>query len=152
MDYQGKKALTMDGKLIVPTSALPGVISIVHNEIGHRGVNNTLDEVKKRFKGHALQNRTQEVVESCTACWEKTREVPTNKAHQHIPVSSSAVNQTLWLDTMGPLKDAHQGDKPTPYVLTMMDGFSRYAKAVALPDHKAPTVAAAVLNLSLIHI
>ena len=28
----------------------------------------------------------------------------------------------------------------------MMDGFSRYAKAVALPDHKAPTVAAAVLN------
>ena len=83
---------------------------------------------------------------SCTACWEKTREIPTNKAHKHIPVSSTAVNQTLWLDTMGPLKDVHQGDKPTPYVLTMMDGFSRYAKAVALPDHKAPTVATAVLN------
>ena len=102
VDYQGKKALTMDGKLIVPTSALPGVISIVHNEIGHRGVANTLDELRKRFEGHALLNRTQEIVGSCTACWEKTREIPTNKAHKHIPVSSTAVNQTLWLDTMGP--------------------------------------------------
>ena len=47
---------------------------------------------------------------------------------------------------MGLLKDSCDKENLTPYMCTMIDGFSRYAVTIAMPDHKSETVARTVLN------
>ncbi len=51
-------------------------------------------------------------------------------------------------DVIGPLPTTFQGNR---FILTMIDYFSKWAEAYALPNHKAETVADSIVNRWIAH-
>ena len=108
--------MVSDGKILVPSAHVAEVALIVHTLIGHRGVLSTVNEFNKRFTGINVHPKVAFIVQKCTSCWEKDRKIATNKGHVHVPRVTTAVNEILWVDIMGPLKDSF--DKTNPHIIS----------------------------------
>ena len=76
-------------------------------------------------------------VRTCNRCLAKIRKV-NNHNTEYQRKSHGFPNKVLYLDLMGPLLEISQGDR---FILTMQDGFSKYACAHPIPFKEGEVVA-----------
>lgn len=114
---------------------------------GHLGAEKTLGRIKQGFYWPSMKETVSEYCHSCDNCAARKQ----SKKKNHAPLGSYHVGETMErvaLDILGPLPLTKKGNK---YILVMVDCFSKWTEAVALPDQEASTVAKAFVDTIICH-
>ena len=129
--------------IVLPKILFPAVMKGIHEFLAHPGRDKTAHLVMQRYFRPGLSVWVAKYVKSCTLCKNKSS-VKTKSLNpiQRFPMPQARFVQ--WsLDIVGPLALTPRGNK---VILTMVDGFSRWLEAVALPDSESETIARAIIE------
>ena len=116
--------------LVVPKSARKDLLSYLHSNFGHLGINKMLYRVKERYFWPNMQKDVTEFCKSCHSCAvNKDNKAPNNAPLLPIDISMLEHFQKVGMDILGPLPEAEDGSK---YVLILQDYFTKWPEAIAL--------------------
>ena len=125
--------------LVVPEQLRKEVLSACHDNktAGHLGQNKTLLRVKRSFWWPHMTDDCNVFVQQCPICGKcKTPSNPPRAAlrkhHAGFPM------ERVHLDVLGPFVKSALGNK---YILVMVDQFTKWVDAAAIPEQSAETVA-----------
>ena len=127
-------------QLVVPSFLTSKILKEVHEGISHLGVHKTFDMLQKRFYWPGFHNAVENHCRTCEVC-AKNKTVPRPRYPMN-PIK--IVPEPFYMvsaDIIGPLKTTRQGNK---YILTVIDYYTKYAEAEALPNQEAVTVVKAL--------
>ena len=108
-----------------------------HPSAGHFGESATAMRASLKFFWPGMIGYLKRQVKKCGKCLAKQQKVDT-KQTVHQPRRHGYPGEVLYVDLVGPLPESAKGDK---YVLTMQDGFSKFAVAYPIPCKEAAVVA-----------
>ena len=112
---------------------------------GHFGVNNTFRRMRERFYFPHMYAQVSARINNCIPCITKRSSIPTGQHQQHRE-QLSYFSQRVYCDVVGPLTSNSFQGKTCRYILTIMDGFTRYLVAVPIPDQKKDTIVNALID------
>lgn len=123
-------------QLVLPASLQPEVLTQLHQQHGHQGVNRTLELVRQRCYWPAMAADIRHWCEKCARCQvAKASHSPATSFMGHLLASQPneiiAINFTI-------LEPSANG---VENVLVITDVFSKYSIAIPTHDQRAPTVA-----------
>src|SRR5437588_10478778 len=105
---------------------------ILHGLVTHLGRDKTYEKVCSKYFFHNMYKYVKAWVESCPTCqhvkdpsFKTASKSPLGIIETHYPWDLVSID--LW----GPVVRSRSGNK---YVLTIIDGFSKWADAIPLPD------------------
>jgi hypothetical protein len=127
-------------KIIVPVSQRTAVITMAHSK-AHWGVTKTVGAIVDHFTWEKMREDVKKFVLQCAICLEK--QGVNLKEGAHMPRVSHEQGEIVYLDLIGPVSEKISSFK---YLLTMMDGFSRFVMVAPLRSKSAKEVSSAVLN------
>lgn len=131
-------------QLCVPASMVQDVLFNMHQTLsgGHAGVEKTLGAIKERYYWPTMVLDVRRYVTNCIRCI-KRKGAPDTGPGPQLGKASPQFMDIVFLDVVGPLPISATGNR---FILTMLEGFTRFPEAVALPEVTAPTVAKAFVN------
>ncbi len=104
---------------------------------GHLGQKRTLSKFQRKFYWVGYRRTVDVWVNGCQSC--QARKAPKKKFRALLQLAlTGAPFERIALDIMGPLPESKNGNK---YILVIMDYFTRWSEAYALPNQQAQTVA-----------
>ena len=127
--------------MVCPPALRQHVIEQYHTK-GHWGINKTIQGIQERYCWPGMKQQvTQFLTRECWPCIENER--ANLKEGIHVPRVSHEQGEIVYVDLVGPFSD-----KITPfrYLLTVMDGFSRYVVATPLQSKSAAEVGQGFLD------
>ena len=128
-------------KLVVPQSLKSVILKQSHDEMAHIGCEKTHSIIKSNYHWRGLFRDVVHYVTNCVTC--QTRSVKKNKAPLQIPEPVLNNNEKVAIDTVGPLPLSANQNK---YIITLVDTYSGWPEAYAVPDKSASTVARILLQ------
>lgn len=142
-----RKFTTADGtaeQIILPRALRCKVLEHLHENPagGHFGYEKTLAKVKSRYYWIGCSDDTRDWCTTCEVCQSRGGGRRKQKAALQI-VNAGAPFERVAIDVLGPLPTTNRGNR---YVLVLMDYFTKWPEALALPDQTAETVADALLD------
>ncbi len=132
VDEEGKGTL----QIVVPKFASPAIMKDAHQQVGHLGIAKTFEMIQRGFYWPGFYKDVETFCKSCEICARnKVVQKPRSpmKPIDIVPVPFYMVG----VDLIGPLKLTRQGNK---YILSIIDYYTKYAEAIALPNQEAETV------------
>ena len=128
-------------QIIVPKKLRSLVLKELHENMGHFGVDRTLDLARERFYWpHMQRDIEHHIGHACLCVRQKT---PTLKARALLkPFTTTSPFELIAIDFLH-LEKSSGGYE---YILVMMDHFTRYAQAYATRNKSAKTVAQKLYN------
>lgn len=129
-------------RLVLPTSYATTTLTSLHEQLGHAGQGKLERAARQRFWSPNLRRDVALVCNACTTCAQIKGTTRTARAALQ-PIPSGYPNQRLGVDIMGPFPQSRKGNC---YLLVMVDFFTKWAEATALPNQEARTVAEAILG------
>ena len=128
---------------IAPKSVRHRVFYLLHNIrlAGHQGIARTTALVKKRFWWPMMKEDVQRWIQECVVCQERKK--GTHKPH---PLHQEQANYPMERIGMDILSFTSETDKGNVCALVACDYFTKYVWGIALNDHKAATVADALVH------
>jgi len=130
-------------RLLIPEQLRGEILTEAHNAkvAGHLGEEKTLGRLRTRFHWKGMKKDVQNWIRHCPQC---ERVKSHKKAHAKLQSIESGYPMELCsMDILGPLPTTDRGKR---FVLVVMDYFTRWAEAYALPDHQAPTIARTLVS------
>ena len=130
--------------LVVPNSRRADVMHYFHDipSAGHLGSDKTLFRVKQSFYWPGMKSDIIAYCNSCDNCAaRKTVPVPSRAPLCQFLVGEPM--ERLSMDILGPLPTSTKGNK---YVLVLVDGFTKWTEAYALPNQEAKTIVEVIVN------
>ncbi len=115
--------------VIVPKSQQEEIVRRMHEQLGHRGRQETIRRIFNFFYFSGVYELTKEVLSKCLVCAQKGRQQPPHRGHLHSHQASYPF-QLLSLDFIGPINPTSGG---CAYIVTCLDVFSRWLEAKAVP-------------------
>ena len=139
-----KKSLTGDCLIVVPRSLRKAMFKLIHEDLsnGHLGVKRTKHQLRKRAYWVGWSRDVQRFCLGCTQCATYFRGKPPKQGFLK-PIESGEFGERLSIDVTGPHPKSVSGKI---YILTMIDQFSKFVEAVAIPNQEAKTVARALMQ------
>ena len=133
---QGKK------RLLVPMNLRTRILYQHHGAplSAHPGRNKVTKAISEKYYWPKMTEDIKKWLKACLACQRRKAPRPMN-AGARTPIIRTKPFQLIGMDFYGPLPDTVNGNK---YILTMIDVFTRWPIAVAVPDRKSSTVARAI--------
>lgn len=123
-----------------------------HKLSGHSGVTETTRRLQRKFYWPGLPNDVGRFISNCIACLRKRTSAEKETKHIMHRELCSYFGEKLYIDIVGPLTPKMYNGKVCRYILTMLDGFTRYLVAVPLPTQDTPHVVQALIdNYILLH-
>ena len=116
-----------------------------HQTAGHFGMNATQKKIRERFFLPGLTNKIVTSVTNCIGCVQKRNYVNKDQHIFHRSLESRPF-QKIYVDLVGPLPEGEWQGKKVNYILTMMDGFTKWSEAIPVSDITALTVAKNVVE------
>merc|ERR1712055_400794 len=126
-------------RAVLPRAIRDRVITGCHGT-GHVGVGKTFERASTFYWWPAMYSTIREFVEHCAPC---ALQRPANiKRHNHHPLETvHRPRDVVYVDLLGPVTGIRSEYN---YVLTCVDGFSRYCATWPIRNKKATTVARAI--------
>jgi len=135
-----------DDRILVPnTQQMQNEVfywSHEHPTAGHFGCNATTLRAFQKFYWPGMNEFLKRRIKNCNVCLAKIQKTSLHDT-VHRPRRHGYPGEVLYVDLVGPMPETLKGDK---YITTMMDGFTKYATAVTIPNKEAITVANAVIE------
>ena len=125
---------TLEGKIQVKEEEAEEVIKRVHRQ-GHLGEHKTLKAFNRKFITTEGRKKCCEIVRTCPEC-----QLGKDYRQRHLPkgtIESSRPWDVVSIDIIGPFP---YDDKSKRFIVTMMDVYTRYIKAMPVGNHTAQTV------------
>ena len=122
------------------------LLSKCHNKFeGHSGVEITYRKVVKlaadmNVKVPNLRAHVQDFIKKCPCC-QKMSQLKAPIISRRFITSTYTPNERIYIDSIGPLV----ADETKKYIVTIIDGFSRWVELYAVPDVSAETAAKVAL-------
>jgi hypothetical protein len=128
-------------QLVVPKSIQKSIIKSLH-EPGHLGLEKTMSRLRTRFYWPGHYNDVKSWCATCSSC--NTRKNPVQKNRGPLSyIQSGSPMQLVATDIVGPFPENHYGNK---YILVVVDHFTKWGEAHAIPNQEATTVAKVLVN------
>ncbi len=150
MSYVGSGLIKRTAKereqIVVPTYVASNILQEAHFQVGHLGVAKTFEMIQRKFYWPGFFKAVEEFCRNCEVC-AKNKAVPRPRSPMK-PIKVLPVPfYMIGVDIIGPLKTS-RGNK---YILSVIDYYTKYAEAVALPNQEAVTVARALEDIFARH-
>lgn len=132
-------------QLLLPSEFRIPVLHSLHDDMGHLGVDRTVDLLRDRFYWPKMAQTVERYVGNCGKCvtWKSpcTRAAPLHQINSSGPMELVCIDfLTLEPDSSG-----------CANILVVTDHFSRYAQAYPTRDQKAVTVAKVLVERFFVH-
>ncbi|KAK3088259.1 hypothetical protein FSP39_016699 [Pinctada imbricata] len=126
-------------QLVLPSVLIPRVVKASHNSLmsAHLGVKKTISKIEAYFYWYGLKADVTNWIRQCEFCGGRKRpsQKPYGKLRKYV---AGAPLDRIATDILGPFPVTESGNK---YVLVVMDQFTKFVEAYAIPDQTAETVA-----------
>uniref|UniRef100_A0A9J7XFR7 Gypsy retrotransposon integrase-like protein 1 n=1 Tax=Cyprinus carpio carpio TaxID=630221 RepID=A0A9J7XFR7_CYPCA len=132
-------------QLVLPEKFHQDVLKSLHDDLGHMGVDRTLDLVRNRFYWSKMASDVEHKVRTCGRC--TRRKVLPEKAAPLVNISTTRPLQLVCMDFLSLEPDQSN----TKDVLVITDHFTKYALAIPTPNQKAKTVAKCLWEQFICH-
>ena len=135
-------------RLCLPEDCFAKVFAWIHSHpsAGHFGIGATQKKFKKRFFLPGANKRIVTEVSNCINGSQKKNFVKKDQHVFHRTLETHPMGR-VYIDLVGPLpRDKYRGQKVT-HLLTMMEGFMKWAEAIPVNDISAQGVAEVVVVL-----
>ena len=132
-------------KVYVPESLRDFVFTVHHDmPLGgaHMGRNRLLKAVGSRYYWPAMDEELRSRVRGCLGCAKRKTTRNMNLGLTG-PAQADAPWDVVGIDLIGEFLETDRGNK---YVLTMVDHFTKWPIAIAIPDRKAETIARVIFE------
>ncbi len=125
------------------------ILSLIYDSTtaGHPGMSRMKCTVCSRFYWPRMRNDIENWLKCCQSCTMAKRGPRQQRAPLQQELSRSPFDRVAF-DGIGPLPIMANGNR---FILTMIDYFSKWAEAYALPNHKAETVADCIVKWWIAH-
>ena len=123
------------------------LMKLAHVQAGnHLGLDRTHLLLATRYFWPGLRRDLHEGIMLCTHCVQKHKTPFSKRVMQHRQLCGR-FNQKLYVDLVGPLQppDMYRGEE-VKHLLTVMDGYTKYARVCPVPDQKKATIINALLE------
>lgn len=110
--------------LVVPRDARFQICRSNHDDIGHLGITKTTERIQSLFWFPKMRRFIKKYVESCVECAYNKDNIAKKKAGHLFPIHKVDVPfHTIHIDHLGPFVKSRKGNA---YILTVVDGFTKY--------------------------
>uniref|UniRef100_A0A669DKA6 Gypsy retrotransposon integrase-like protein 1 n=1 Tax=Oreochromis niloticus TaxID=8128 RepID=A0A669DKA6_ORENI len=132
-------------QLVLPDSLRHTVMLNLHDNMGHLGVERTLELIRSRFYWPKMAIDVEKKVKACERC--VRRKALPDKAAPLVNIKTSRPMELVCMDFLSIEPDS----KNTKDVLVITDHFTKYAVSIPTKDQKATTVAKNLWENFLVH-
>ncbi len=132
-------------QLVLPHVLRSSVLTSLHNQMGHMGIERTLELVRSRFYWPKMVSDIETKIKNCERCVK--RKSQPEKAAPLVNIHTSRPMELVCMDFLSLEPDSHN----TKDILVITDHFTRYAVAIPTRDQKASTVTKCLWEQFLSH-
>jgi len=134
-----KEGLPVRMRLVIPQKMRSDILEQMHNSIwaGHPGMSRMKAAIISRYYWPHITKDIESWVRCCETCTRQKRGAP-RKRFPLIQEISGAPFHRVSFDLIGPLPRTENGNR---FALVMVDYFTKWAEAYAMPNRRALTVA-----------
>lgn len=132
-------------QLVLPESLRSMVFKSLHDDMGHFGLDRTLDLTRTRFFWPKMASDIEQKIKSCSRC--VCRKTLPERAAPLVNIQVTRPLELVCIDFLTIEPDRSN----TKDVLVITDFFTKYAVAMTTPNQKAKTVAKALWENFIIH-
>ncbi len=132
-------------QLALPVDLRETVLTSLHNDMGHLGIERTLDLARSRFYWPRMATTVEEKIKTCERC--VRRKTPPERAAPLVNIVTGRPLELVCMDFLS-LEPDRSGTKD---ILVITDHFTRYAVAIPTRNQKAETVAKCLWDNFLVH-
>ena len=131
-------------RLVVPMDMREEILKELHDKPvgGHLGMTRVYETLKKRFYWPRFKKDIQRWCNCCDTCALHKKGRPRGRAPLQQEVTCARWERVAF-DVIGPLEPTKRGNR---FILVIVDYFTKWVEAFALPDHQAVTVARVIVN------
>lgn len=132
-------------RLVVPKNARWQICKMNHDDIGHFGFSKTLDKIESQYWFPKLRRFVKKYVSACLDCaFNKDNACKARSGYLYPIEKKSIPFHTLHIDHLGPFVKSKSGKM---YILTIVDGFTKYVFARPVKDTKTSNVIKVLENI-----
>lgn len=141
--FETPDGLSVKWQVVLPLKLRKEFLSVVHGGMtgGHLGRKRTASSIQARAYWPTWSTDLDAFLRECAPCTRYHRGKTPRKAGMQTP-SVGEPWQRVSVDITGPHP---RSSKSNQYILTLVDHFSKWAEAIPLRNHTAPTVARALM-------
>lgn len=132
-------------QLVLPQTLRLPVLHSLHDEMGHLGIERTLELARSRFYWPKMSSDVESKVKKCPRCVK--RKSQPERAAPLVNIQTSHPMELVCMDFLSIEPDSHNFKD----ILVITDHFTKYAVAIPTKDQKAVTVAKCLWEQFLIH-
>lgn len=132
-------------QLVLPEALRPVVLSSLHNDMGHMGVERTLDLVRSRFFWPRMSADVEARIKTCDRCIR--RKALPERAAPLVNIQTNRPLELLCMDYLSLEPDRSN----TKDILVLTDHFTKYAMAFPTANQQARTVAKCLWENYIVH-
>lgn len=132
-------------QLVLPNVLRATVLRNLHDDMGHLGIERTLELTRSRFYWPKMAADVEKKVKTCERC--VRRKTQPDKAAPLVNIQTTRPMELVCMDFLSLEPDSHN----TKDILVITDHFTKYAVAIPTRDQKASTVAKTLWEHFLVH-
>jgi transposase InsO family protein len=138
--YRNRTSNTDNDQLMVPESMKRKILKSYHDlpYAAHGGIARTYGLIKNLFYWNGMYTDIKNYIESCLSC--NSKKVGSNR--KVAPLQKYVHPDGVWhmahIDVCGPFTTTYNNNK---YILTYIDGFSKWVEAFPMQDQRTSTIA-----------
>lgn len=132
-------------QLVLPIELRATVLKSLHDDLGHLGIERTLDLVRSRFYWPRMSSDVEQKIKTCERCV-RQKTLP-ERAVPLMNIKTSRPLELVCVDFLSLEPDQSN----TKDILVLTDHFTKYAVAIPTRNQKAQTVAKCLWENFLVH-
>lgn len=111
--------------LYVPAEMEWNVIRLIHEQIGHLGIDKCYDQIRRHYWFPNMRPKIEKFIRNCIQCIMYTAPVRINERNLHSIPKQPIPFDTIHIDHYGPLPSVQSKQK---YILVVVDAFTKFVK------------------------